>query len=101
MKRVGIREFRDNATKYLAGNEVLTIERHGEPIGFFIPTGADRKKRAAESMARLERTIQRILAETGLSEEKLSRFWDPSVPESELPDRRNDSSGRSSHAAGR
>ena len=37
MKRVGIREFRDRASQYLASNEVLTVERHGRPIGFYIP----------------------------------------------------------------
>ncbi len=42
MKQVGIREFRDHATKYLAGDEVLAIERHGQPIGFYIPTGESR-----------------------------------------------------------
>jgi antitoxin (DNA-binding transcriptional repressor) of toxin-antitoxin stability system len=106
MKRVGIREFRDNATKYLAGNEALTIERHGEPIGVYIPTGADRaarQARAAEAMARLEQTIERILAETGWTEDELSQVFDLSIPESELviPERRTPSKDASSHAADR
>lgn len=42
MKRVGIREFRDHATRYLAGDEVLAIERHGQPVGFYIPTTIQR-----------------------------------------------------------
>jgi antitoxin (DNA-binding transcriptional repressor) of toxin-antitoxin stability system len=93
MKRVGIREFRDNATKYLAGNEALTIERHGEPIGMYIPTGADRaarQARAAEAIARLEETVERTLAETGWTEDELSHLWDLSIPEDELviPERR-------------
>jgi hypothetical protein len=33
---VGVREFRNQATQYLAGDEVLAIERHGQPIGFYI-----------------------------------------------------------------
>ena len=105
MKRVGVREFRDHATKYLHGEEAVTIERNGEPIGIYIPTGgAERKKRAAEAMARLERTVERVLAETGMTEDELSRLWDLSVPIEdvldELPDRRRDGMIRSSNAAG-
>ena len=48
MKHVGIREFRDRASHYLASREVLTVERHGRPIGFYIPVApgtADRTPR--------------------------------------------------------
>ncbi|MEA2596927.1 MAG: hypothetical protein QOF01_3396, partial [Thermomicrobiales bacterium] len=92
MKRVGVREFRDNATKYLAGEEALTIERHGEPIGFYFPNpgarrdpqaDAERRLKQAESMARLEKTIQGILERTGMSEEEFSRYFDLNEP---LPD---------------
>lgn len=85
MKHVGVREFRDHATKYLHGEEAVTIERNGEPIGIYIPTGgAERKKRAAEAMARLERTVERVLTETGLTEDELSRMFDLSVPIEEV-----------------
>src|SRR5687768_12542591 len=100
MKCVGVREFRDHSTKYLHGDETVTIERRGEPIGVYIPTNGAKKKRAAEAMARLEQTVERVLAETGMTEDELSRLWDLSVPESELPDLRNDANGRASHAAG-
>ena len=105
MKRVGVREFRDHATKYLHGEEAVTIERNGEPIGIYIPTGgAERKKRAAEAMARLERTVERVLAETGMTEDELSRLFDLSVPIEELleelPDRRRDNKVGVSDAAG-
>ena len=83
MKRVGVREFRDHATKYLAGDEVLAIERHGEPIGFYVPPGTGRRRDRAESMKRLERAIERVLAETGLTEEELARFFDLNEP---MPD---------------
>ena len=29
MKNVGVREFRDHATKYLAGPETVAVNRHG------------------------------------------------------------------------
>ncbi|HEX7000201.1 MAG TPA: hypothetical protein VF164_00740 [Trueperaceae bacterium] len=37
MKNVGVREFRDNATKFLAAGEGLRIERHGHLVGYFVP----------------------------------------------------------------
>ncbi len=84
MKRVGVREFRDHATSYLAGDEVLAIERHGQPIGFYIPTRAGRRGDAGPALERLERTVQRVLAASGLSEEELSRLFDLTEP---VPDR--------------
>jgi hypothetical protein len=80
MKRVGVREFRDRATQYLAGNEVLAIERHGQPVGFYIPTSGDRQDNFARALAQLEATVQRVVAETGLSEEDLSAAFDVKAP---------------------
>jgi len=85
MKRVGVREFRDHATQYLAGDEALVVERYGVPIGYYWPTTAglpSRKgsKEAKEARARLERTIDEILAETGMTEEELARYFDMSLP---------------------
>ena len=80
MKRVGIREFRDHATRYLADDEVLAIERNGQPIGFYIPTAASRRETFAQALERLELTVRQVLAETGLSEEELSRLYDLNEP---------------------
>lgn len=37
VKNIGVREFRDNATKLLAAGEGLRIERHGHLVGYFVP----------------------------------------------------------------
>lgn len=76
MKRVGVREFRDRATQYLASDEVLSIERHGQPIGFYIPTGKSRRESFQEALARLEQSVRRVLTETGITEEELVRLFD-------------------------
>ena len=76
MKRVGVREFRDHATRYLAGDEVLAVERHGQPIGFYIPTSAGKQESFAQALEKLEQMVERVLAETGMSEEELSRLYD-------------------------
>jgi antitoxin (DNA-binding transcriptional repressor) of toxin-antitoxin stability system len=100
MKRVGVREFRDHATRYLAGDEVLAIERHGNPIGFYIPAGSGRRERGAEAIERLERTIERVLSETGLTEEELSRLFDLSQPLPDPPSRHGETDGADDHATG-
>jgi len=83
VKRVGIRDFRDHATQYLAGDEVLAIERYGQPIGFFIPAGRTRLESFTQALERLEQSVQRALTETGMGEEELSRLFDLRQP---LPD---------------
>ena len=83
MKRVGVREFRDRATQLLSGGEVLAIERHGQPIGFYIPTGPNRRESLVQALERLEQTVQRVRAETGLAEAELSALYDLTQP---LPD---------------
>ncbi len=76
MKRVGVREFRDHATRYLSDDDVLAIERHGQTIGFYIPTGPSQKESFTQALERLEETVQRVLTETELSEEELSRLYE-------------------------
>jgi antitoxin (DNA-binding transcriptional repressor) of toxin-antitoxin stability system len=86
MKHVGVREFRDHATQYLGGGEPIVVERHGVPIGYYMPAGMQSRKgskEAKEARARLERTISEVLAETGMTEEELARYFDMSQP---LPD---------------
>ena len=86
MKRIGVRDFRDHATQYLAGDEVLAVERHGEPIGFYIPTGRS-KESLTEALSRLGDTVRRVLADTGLSEDELSQLYDVTKPLSERTSR--------------
>jgi hypothetical protein len=80
MKSVGVREFRDHATQYLAGDEVLAIERHGQPIGFYIPTGQSRRENFQKALSRLDQTVRQVLAETGLNEDELVRLFDLNQP---------------------
>jgi antitoxin (DNA-binding transcriptional repressor) of toxin-antitoxin stability system len=72
MKRVGVREFRDHATRYLSQGEVLAVERHGRPIGFFIPAQASAEDDVRQAMERLQRAVERVLERSGMSEDELS-----------------------------
>lgn len=76
MRHVGVREFRDRATQYLSGGEVLVVERHGRPIGFYIPA-ARRDAELRDALKQLEETVEQVIEESGLNEEELSQAFDP------------------------
>jgi hypothetical protein len=76
MRRVGVREFRDRATHYLSGDEVLVVERHGRPIGFYIPAASRRDEELREALRRLEQTVEQVLEQSSLTEEELSQAFD-------------------------
>ncbi len=84
MKRVGVHEFGSDAARYLAGDEPLAIEQHGELLGYYVPVDERHSKlKLRDALQRLERTVQRVTAETGLSEDELADLFDLSKP---LPD---------------
>jgi len=76
MKYVGVREFRDNATRYLASDEVLAVERHGRPIGFYIPVASTPDEERQHRVAQLSKAVARLLTESGMSEEELASVLD-------------------------
>jgi hypothetical protein len=75
MKTVGIREFRDKASQYLASSEVLAVKRHGKLVGFYIPVEIE------QALKRLSATVETALEESGLDEVALSRALDLSQNE--------------------
>jgi antitoxin (DNA-binding transcriptional repressor) of toxin-antitoxin stability system len=72
MRHVGVREFKDQATSMMSSGETLVIERHGKPIGFFVPVEAKDRKRGRAALGRLGRAVEEVLAETGLDEDQLA-----------------------------
>ena len=75
MRKVGIKEFRDNATKLLATGETMLIERHGHPVGYFIPVKKKDEAEIAKATARLERAIERAMDESSLTEDELADLF--------------------------
>ncbi len=71
MRSVGIREFRDKATRLMGSGETLVIEKRGEPIGFFVPICAKDRDEGREALGRLGRTLDDLLDRTGLDEDEL------------------------------
>jgi antitoxin (DNA-binding transcriptional repressor) of toxin-antitoxin stability system len=70
MRTVGIREFRDQATSMMGAGETLVIERHGEPIGFFVPITAKDRKAGRKALGRLGDAADEFLATAGVTEDE-------------------------------
>ena len=71
MRSVGVREFRDHATKLIGSGETLVIEKHGEPVGFFVPIVAKDRRAGAQTLERLDVLVTEVLEGTGLTEDEL------------------------------
>ena len=71
MRSIGVREFRDQATTILAAGETLVIERHGEPIGFFVPITAKDRRAGRAALGRLGKLVADVMTRTGLDEDDL------------------------------
>jgi len=72
MRSVGVREFRDQATSMMGSGETLVIERHGEPIGFFVPVVAKDRRAGRDALGRLGATLATVAAAAGLTEDELA-----------------------------
>ena len=79
MKNIGVREFRDHATRYLAGPEPVAVNRHGKVIGFYIPLRRDEDE-VRHAVAQLGRAVEQVIDETGLSEDELAGLLDTRRP---------------------
>lgn len=80
MKHIGVREFRDHATQYLSGGDVLAVERHGQPIGFYIPVSPAPAEERQRMVAQLGAAVERLLLESGMSEDELIEALDLKQP---------------------
>jgi len=81
MKSVGIREFRDKASHYLASDEAIAVKRHGKIVGFYLPVRESDEAEVQAALMRLSRTVETALAQSDWDEEKLSLALDLSQPE--------------------
>jgi antitoxin (DNA-binding transcriptional repressor) of toxin-antitoxin stability system len=56
----------------MSSGETLVIERHGEPIGFFVPVAAKDRKAGREALGRLADAVAEFLDRANLDEEGLA-----------------------------
>jgi hypothetical protein len=69
--RVGIREFRENLSGYLESEEPIAITRHGETIGFFLPTRKRPAEADLEALRRAGEKLDALLQGSGVGEDEL------------------------------
>ena len=67
---VGIREFRAGLAGYIASATPVAVTRHGQTIGWFIPTPATREAEVASLRAAAE-ALDGLLAEHSVDVDKL------------------------------
>lgn len=81
MTSVGVREFGDKASQYLASTEVVAVRRHGKLVGFYIPVEQADEVEIEQALQRLSETVEKAKKESGLDEDALSRALDLSHKE--------------------
>lgn len=79
MKQVGVREFRDHATTYLSSSEPIAVSKHGHVVGIYVPLKRDQEK-VRRAWDEFEKTIDRILQETSMTEDELANIFDLGKP---------------------
>ena len=68
--KVGMREFRDKLATYLLETETpVAITRHGDTVGYFIPTRRRRSDADKEALREAATRWQEILDNEGISED--------------------------------
>jgi hypothetical protein len=104
MKRVPADEFARHAAEYLEGTETVSVEKNGEVIGRYVPVpngrAANRTTSNGQSLShphedfdwstvrpesratleRLQRVLQEVYAETGMTEDELADYFDMTKP---------------------
>ena len=59
--KVGIRDFRAGMAEYIASSTPVAVTRHGQTIGYFIPTHGQAEADIA-SLKKASKTLDRLLA---------------------------------------
>ncbi len=72
MERVGVREFKTKASEYLRMGKPLTVTRHGEVMGFYIPVKRRNEEKINRDLEALKEAIREATLETGLSQDELA-----------------------------
>lgn len=68
--KIGIREFRNNISKYLSA-ETLAVTNHGRTVGYYIPVHADVRAEDFAALKEAAGKISALLAEKQLSEDDI------------------------------
>lgn len=68
--KVGIKEFRAGMAEYITSNTPVAVTRHGQTVGYFIPTQGSADADVA-ALKQAGKTLDRLLAAQGVDVEEL------------------------------
>lgn len=63
--KVGIREFRAGMAEFIASSTPVAVTRHGQTIGYFIPTHGQAEADVA-TLKKASKTLDRLVAAKGV-----------------------------------
>jgi antitoxin (DNA-binding transcriptional repressor) of toxin-antitoxin stability system len=69
--KVGIREFRERLASFLEARAPVAITRHGETVGFYIPTRRKPKNQDLSAMRAAAAQLDAMIEAAGVTEDEL------------------------------
>ena len=69
--KVGMREFRAHLPQYLLTAVPVAITRHGETVGYYIPTRHHIEKAEVDALKQAALALDQLLASHGVTEDEL------------------------------
>jgi hypothetical protein len=69
--KVGMREFRAHLPQYLLSSSPVAITRHGETMGFYIPTRHHPEQAELEALKQAAVQLEKLLVSNGLTVDEL------------------------------
>ena len=69
--KVGIREFRAGMAEFIASSTPVAVTRHGQTIGYFIPTQGQKNADIA-ALKKASKTLDRLLAAQDINTEEVA-----------------------------
>ena len=70
-QKIGVREFRENLADYLESGAPLTITRHGEALGYYIPARKRSRRAKLKATRAAAKELDEMIASWGASEDEL------------------------------
>ena len=71
LQKIGVREFRNNLAKYLNANSPIAVMRHGQTVGYFLPTHQEPEQAELEALKSAAAKLDALLQEKGISEDEI------------------------------
>lgn len=69
--KVGIKEFRAHLPSYLESTSPVAITRHGETIGYYIPTRGGRNEAELDALKKASSELEAMMSALQVSEDEI------------------------------